>query len=73
MSERGRELVTTNESTVIAKSTLDATVVEGGQGDGCLADPSGADESDRCQIFCGTNDLLDQFVTSEACLRRRGR
>jgi len=65
MSTRRRKLVTANESALIAKSILDAAVVEDGQCDGCLADPSSADESNRCQVFCQTNDLFDQLTTPE--------
>ena len=73
MSTRCRKLVTTNESAVISKSTLDATVVEGGQCDRRLADPSGADEGDGRQVLCETDDRLNQLVTSEARPWRRGR
>jgi len=59
MGTRRRKLITTDESAVVAKSILDAIVVKDGQRDRCLADPSGTDESDRCQVFCETNDLLD--------------
>ena len=73
MSTRCRKLVTTNKSAVVTKSTFDATMVEDGQRDGCLANPSGTDESNGCQIFCKTNDLLDQLVAPETCLRWWGR
>ena len=45
MSGRGGELVATDETTVVAKSFLDAIVMEDGQGDGCLADSPCTDES----------------------------
>ena len=73
MSTRCRKLITTDKSAVIAKSILDATVAEGGQCDGCLADPSGTDESDGRQIFCETNDPLNQLVASETRPWRRRR
>ena len=59
MGARRGELVTADESTVIAKPFLDAIVVEDGQRDGCLADPPGTDESDGFQVFGEVNDLLD--------------
>ena len=73
MRARSRELVTTDESTVIAKSFLDAVVMEHGQRDRRFANSSGADESDRFEVFGKTNDLLDQFFTSETDPGRRGR
>ena len=73
MSTRGRELVATDESAVVAKPVPDAIVMEDGQCDGCLANPSNTNESDRCQVFCETDDLPDQLVTSETCPWRRGR
>ena len=46
MSERGRELVASDESTILAKPLLGAMVVKNGQSDGCLADSAGTDEDD---------------------------
>ena len=65
IGERGSDLVTTDESTVIAKPLLDATVVEDSEGDGSLADSAGTDESDGSEAPCETNDLLDQLVASK--------
>jgi hypothetical protein len=56
------ELVTSDESTVIAKPFLDPIVVEDGQCDGCLSDPSGTDEGNGLEVFSETDDLLNQFV-----------
>ena len=73
MSTRGGELVTTEKPTVISEPFLDAVVVEDGQSDRCLSNPPCTDESDWGEIFCETNDLLDQLVSPEACPRRWGR
>ena len=51
----------------------DAIVMEDGKSDGRLADSTGTDESDGCEIFGQTDDPLDQLVTSETGPRRRGR
>jgi hypothetical protein len=73
MSTRGWELVTTNEPPVLAKTFLDAIVVEGSQSNGSLPDPACTDESDGCQAVGETDDPLDQLVASETGPRRRGR
>jgi hypothetical protein len=73
MRTRGWELVTTNEPSVLAKPFLDAFVVEDGQSDRRLPDPPCTDESDGCEAFGETNDLLDQLVASETGPRPRGR
>ena len=65
MRERGGEPVATDEPTVIAKTLLDAIVVEDNQGDARLANSASTDESDRSEDFCQTDDLLDQLTTSE--------
>ena len=59
------ELVATDEPTVIAKPFLDAIVVEDGQSDGRLPDPTYTEESDGCQAVHETDDLFDQFVASK--------
>jgi len=65
MSERGGELVATDESTVVTKSSFDAIVVEDGQSGRRLANSASTDQSDWGQVFCETNNLFDQVVTSE--------
>ena len=65
MSERGRELVATDEPTIVAKPLFDAVVVEDGQSDGSLADSARANESDRSVVFCEAHDFLDQRIASE--------
>ena len=62
---RWRELVTTNESTVMAKPLLDSIVVEDGQGDGRLADSPSTDEGDWSTVLGEIDYLLDQLVASE--------
>ena len=56
------ELVATDEPTVITEPFLDAIVVEDGQSDRCLPNPTCTDESDGCQVVHETDDLFDQFV-----------
>ena len=72
VNARSGELVTADEPTVVSKSSLDAIVVENGQGDGCFPNPPCSDESDWREVFCEINDLLDQFVASETGPRWRG-
>jgi hypothetical protein len=59
MDARGRELITTNESTVIAKPLLDPIVVENGQGDGGLANSASTNESDRNKRLSEIDYLFD--------------
>jgi len=73
MSEGHGELVATDEPAVIPKPLLNAIVVEDGQSDGCLANPAGINEGERSEVFCQTNDLLDQLVTSKEGPRWRWR
>ena len=70
---RSWELVTADESTVIAEPVPDAIVVEDGEGDGCFSNPPCTDESEGLKILSEINDFLDQFVASEAGPGRRGR
>jgi len=65
MSTRGRELVTTNEPTVTAKSLLDPIVVESGQGNGGLTDPTSTNEGDWNKVLSEVDYFLNQLVTSE--------
>jgi len=73
MSERGRELVATDKPTVGSKPFLDAIVMEDGESNGCFSNPPCADESDRGEIFCEANDLLDQILAPKTGPRWRGR
>ena len=66
-------MVATNESSVIPKLPLDPIVMEDGQRDGCLANPSRAYESDGGKVFRETDDSSNQLVTSETDPWRRGR
>jgi len=65
MGARGRELVATNKSTVVAKPPLDPIMVENGQSDGSLANSASTDESDRSKILSEIDYFLDQLVASE--------
>lgn len=58
---------------MITESLFDTIVMESGDSDGCLADPTDTDESDGREVFGRTDNLLNQLTTSETGLRRRGR
>ena len=73
MSAGGWELVTTDESAVVAKPLLDSIVVENGQGDRGLPNPARPDETDWPKIFYETNCLLDELVASKKGPRWRRR
>ena len=59
MGERGWELITTDEPTLVTKTSLDAVVVEDGQGDGSLSNSASTDESDRSEVFRESNNPLN--------------
>ena len=59
MSTRRRELVTSDEPTVVFEPFLDAIVVEDRQSDGRFPDPPCTDESDWGQVVYETDDLPD--------------
>ena len=59
MDRRGRELVATDESTLVAKSFLYPIVMENVQSDTGLPDPSGTNQSDWAEVFGEMNNLLD--------------
>ena len=65
MTTRGRKLVATDESTVIAKPLLDPTVVKNGEGDSGLSNPASSNESNRGEILSELDYLFDQLVTSK--------
>ena len=69
MGTRSRELVATDEPTVIAKPGLYAIVVENSQGDRRFTDATCTDESDWRQIYGETDDLLDQPFAPETSPR----
>lgn len=69
MSARRWKLVAANESTVVPKSLLDVIMIEDGESNGRLPDPRGTNESDGLELFSEVNDLLDNFVASEASSR----
>ena len=66
-------MIAANEPTVVPESLFDAVVMEDGQGDVRLPDPAGTNESDGCEVFGQTDDLLDQLATTEASSWCRGR
>ena len=58
-------MVATDKATVIAKLPLDPIVMKNSQGDGGLANSTGADESDRNKPLNEIDYLPDQFVASK--------
>ena len=73
MSTRGRKLIATNESSVVAKAYFDPIMVENGESNRCFPDPPGADESDGLEIFSEPDNLLDKPIATETVPRRWGR
>ena len=73
MSVGGGELVAADEPTVGSEPFLDAAVMEDGKSDGCFPNPSRTDESNWGEVFCETDDLLDQLVPPKTRPRWRGR
>ena len=59
------ELISAVEPTVVTKPLFDAIVMENGQDDGCLADPTSANLSDWREALCEIDDILNQLVASE--------
>ena len=57
---------------VVAESLSDAMVMEDSESDGRLADSTRASESDGCEVFGQTDNLVNQFVTSETGPWHRG-
>jgi hypothetical protein len=73
MSTRGWELIAADESPVVAKSVLDATVVKDGESYGSLPNPPCTDEGSRFEIFGKTDHLFNEVVPSETGPGWRGR
>ena len=73
MSARRRELITANESTVVAEPFFHPIVMKGGEGNGRFPDSPCTDESDGFEVFSESDDPLDQLVSSETVPRGRGR
>ena len=73
MDGGGGELVAADEPTVVSEPSLDAIVVEDGQSDCCFPDPACTDESNRSEVFCEADIVLNQVVAPETGPRRRGR
>jgi len=61
----GGEFVAADEQTIVPKSLLDPIVVENGEGDRSLADPTSTNESDWSEVLGEIDNLLDQLVASE--------
>ena len=73
MGARSWELVTADESAVIAEPVFNPIVVEDLECDGCFSNSACTDESDGLEVFGETDDRLDYFVASKtsAWWRRR--
>ena len=65
MTTRWRELIATDEPTVMAKSLLDPIVVKNSQGNGGFANPSSTNESDWSKILSEIDYLLNHLVAPE--------
>ena len=70
MSARGRELIAANESATLAKPLFDASVVEDSQDSRCFSNSTHTNQSDWDEVFCESNNLVDQFITSKDGPRR---
>ena len=73
MRGRSRKLIAANESTVLAKSFLDPSVVEDGESNGCFPDPSCTNESDGLEVISEPGDFLDQVTPPKTAPWGRGR
>lgn len=58
MKIRGRKLTAPDEPTVVAKPLLDSIAVENSQGNGRLANSTGANESNRDEVLGGSGGIL---------------
>ena len=65
MRERSGELVAADEPAVVAEALFDTIVVEDGESDGRLADSTRTNESEWSQVFCQTDEIPDQLVSSK--------
>jgi len=66
---RGRELITSDEPTVVTEAPFYAVIVEDRQSGGRLANSAGTDEGDWGKAFREMNDFLDQLAASEVSPR----
>ena len=73
MRARSWELITADESTILAKSGSDPIVVEDGESDRCFPNPSCANKSDGFEILGKPYNLLDQPLASKTVPRCWGR
>ena len=72
MRKRSWELITADESSVVAKPFLDAIVVEDGKSDRGFPDPPSTDESDGFKVFSEPDNPFNKLVAPEKCPRRWG-
>ena len=57
--------VTVDEPSIFAKTLLDATVVENGQGNGCFPDTTNTNECNGIEAFGKGSDTFDELLASE--------
>ena len=62
-----RELITPDEPTVSPKPLFDPIVVENGQSDGRLPDPTCTNQSGGFEAVYETKNLLDQLAAPKQC------
>ena len=73
MSARGWELVATDKSAILAKSSFDPIVTKDGQDGGGFTDSSSADQGDWRETFRKANDPVNQLFPPKEDPRRRRR
>ena len=73
MRARSGKLIAADESTVLAESFLNPTVVENSEGNGCFPDPARADESDGFEVPSSSDDFFNQITPPKTAPQRRGR
>ena len=65
VGERGGELVASDEPAVVTETVFDAVMMENGESYGCLANPTSTNESERNEVFCQTDELPDELISSK--------
>ena len=73
MDTRRRELVAPDESAVVAKPALDAIAMKDSERNGCFPDTPCTNESEWFEVIGKVDNVLDQFIASEAGPGRWGR
>ena len=75
LAKKGKKVGTGHSESIadFAKPFLDAIVVEDCQRDRRLSDPASTGESDGVEVFCKTNDALDELFAPKTGSWRWGR